>query len=133
MGAVEFKSRRPDGVNQRLDRRLTVEPCSLHPRIIAGGSVDRRNLATHRPNVCTELPAMMDGIEEEIPKEIAKRLFHNEVFAHVQSRWAFPVLFAERVRAGRIKSRRPDCRRRSLTRRCSVGSFLARQRDIAAL
>src|SRR5437899_11003430 len=40
---------------------------------------------------------MMNRIEEEIPEEIAKRLFHHEVFADVESRWAIPVLFADRI------------------------------------
>ena len=39
----------------------------------------------------------MNGVEKEIPEELAERLLHDELLAHIQFRRAFPVILANRV------------------------------------
>src|SRR5439155_2709557 len=49
---------------------------------VARRPVDRRHLAAHGTDVRRELPAVMDGVEEESPQEIADRLLTRDLAAH---------------------------------------------------
>ena len=45
----------------------------LRAGVVAGGSVNRRHLAAHGPNISAQLAAVVDGIEKHEPQQVAKR------------------------------------------------------------
>src|SRR5882724_11831747 len=47
----------------------------LHPGVVARGTVNRWDLASHRPNVSAQLTAVVDGIKKNVPEELAERSF----------------------------------------------------------
>ena len=63
--------------------------------VVARRTVDRWNLASHRPNVGAQLAAVVDGIEKDVPKELTERSFSVQLVVDQKLGLALPGIFVK--------------------------------------